>query len=252
MMPFVMPTNKNSRFAVVVALALVSTGALLVIEQDVCAAGAPKEASPKGAPKEAPPKEASPQKDAPKEDVPQKDQSPKASDKQPTKEPDQAQPPERENVFRQGAFDTAVLSGNLPKDWAPMDPAKVTLEQEGNDRFLRIVNDKPNVAVYALVRIPVKPEWKRLSLSTRMAGKNLKLGTGNIKKAGFSISYENAKKERIDGDGYTLFLKADTEWKPMGSALTLAPGTAFIALRVGLFSYTGELGVDDIIIHAED
>ncbi len=158
----------------------------------------------------------------------------------------------KENVFPQGAFDTAVLDGNLPKEWVPMAEGTVSLEQEGGDRFLRIINDKPEVATYALARIPVKPEWKRLFLSTRLAGKNLKASTEKNKKAGFAISYENEKKERIDGGGYKLFLKADSEWRTLGSELTIPPGTAFIALRVGLHFYTGELGVDDILIHVEE
>ena len=158
----------------------------------------------------------------------------------------------KENIFPQGAFDTAVLDGNLPKEWVPMAEGTVSLEQEGGDRFLRIVNDKPEVAVYALARIPVKAGWKRLSLSTRLAGKNLKAGTEKNKKAGFAISYENEKKERIDGGGYRLFLKADSEWRTIGSELNIPAGTAFIALRVGLHFYTGELGVDDILIHVEE
>ena len=173
-------------------------------------------------------------------------ETPPSSDTPPHKEA------EKENVFPQGAFDSAVLDGNMPKEWSPMDKDKVTLEQEGEDRFLRILNDKPEVAVYALARIPIKPAWKRLSLSTRMAGKNLKAGADKNSKAGFAISYEDAEKKRIGGDGYTLFLKADSPWRPMGSELKIPPGAAFIALRVGLHYYTGEVGVDDIKIYVEE
>jgi len=124
--------------------------------------------------------------------------------------------PRKENIFAQGAFDTAVLDGNLPKDWWPNDKDKVTLEQEGKDRFLRITNDKPDATVYAVCRIPVKPEWKRLSISTRLAGKNLKVGVGKDPRAHLLVSFENAKKEWIGGGAYRIRLTEDSEWKPMG------------------------------------
>lgn len=174
--------------------------------------------------------------------------------------------PERESAapegdpFPQGAFDRVELNDGLPRNWYLWDKSEghVGMIDERGNRWLQLTNDDPSVNVGLVTMLKLKPEWKALRLTTRMAGKNLKGGKQPWQRAHITFQFEDNFQNRVGAMPPSLSLAEDTIWKTMSLELSIPQGATYLKIEPGLVATTGVLGVDDIqvtglnIINASD
>ena len=89
------------------------------------------------------------------------------------------------------------------------------------------------------VRLPVKPEWKRILLVAEMAAPELKPGPEAWNNARISVTFLDATGKTI-GYGSALELKApEPEFREIRVENAIPTGSAVILLQAGLFKAQG-------------
>jgi glycoside hydrolase family 2 sugar binding len=151
--------------------------------------------------------------------------------------------PASENLLPAGDFSAIVAPGKvLPPGWEVSPYAlrsHVSLERGEKGTFLKVTSPDRPVALYAAVRLPVKPEWKRIQLVAKMAAPELKPGPETWNNARVSVAFLDATGKTI-GYGSALELKAPVpEFREIRVENSIPPGSAVILLQAGLFKAQG-------------
>ena len=173
-------------------------------------------------------------------------------------------PAGEENVFPQGRFDLiqdeetkpgAPVGSSLPKTWklwSRRQLKQVALVDDEGNRWLRIVNGDGKQSVGLMSRLKLQPSWKYLTVSAKMTTKDLQRGREVWQTARISLTFENDQKQRVGTYTAVPELNADSPWQDVGVELTVPQGATYLKVEPGLYNATGELGIDDIQIAAED
>ncbi|UKI32988.1 MAG: hypothetical protein L6W00_05595 [Lentisphaeria bacterium] len=151
--------------------------------------------------------------------------------------------PASENLLPAGNFSAGIAPGKtLPSGWEVSPYAlrsHVSLEQGEKGTFLKIASPDRPAALYAAVRLPVKPEWKRILLVAEMAAPELKPGPEAWNNARISVTFLDATGKTI-GYGSALELKApEPEFREIRVENAIPTGSAVILLQAGLFKAQG-------------
>ena len=151
--------------------------------------------------------------------------------------------PTSENLLPAGNFSAGIAPGKtLPSGWEVSPYAlrsHVSLEQGEKGTFLKIASPDRPAALYAAVRLPVKPEWKRILLVAEMAAPELKPGPEAWNNARISVTFLDATGKTI-GYGSALELKApEPEFREIRVENAIPTGSAVILLQAGLFKAQG-------------
>lgn len=152
-------------------------------------------------------------------------------------------------AFPQGAFDTAPVVDGLPAGWLLWDNSrnKVKLVDDNGERWLRLSNGAGAGFVGVFSMIKLKPEWKQVSLSTRVKAKGLRPTEAALQPARIDYAFEDANHQTAGAEPPPLRLTADTDWVPVKVNLPIPPGAAYLKFELALFS-GGEMGVDAITV----
>ena len=151
--------------------------------------------------------------------------------------------PASENLLPAGNFSAGIAPGKtLPSGWEVSPYAlrsHVSLEQGEKGTFMKIASPDRPADLYAAVRLPVKPEWKRILLVAEMAAPELKPGPEAWNNARISVTFLDATGKTI-GYGSALELKApEPEFREIRVENAIPTGSAVILLQAGLFKAQG-------------
>jgi hypothetical protein len=141
-----------------------------------------------------------------------------------------------------GDFEQLTTDGKLAS-WQL--PANAQVIAENGNHFVRV--SQPNAGnAWLTLKVPLKPEWKQLTVSGRLRLSGLKKGDAEYKTARLQFNFENAKGERIGDWPAMPTLTEDTGWKEVSETVVIPEGAKVLALWPGFMEAAGTLDIDDV------
>jgi hypothetical protein len=164
---------------------------------------------------------------------------------------DEAKPKLPSLLFPQGYFDAVRLKNNLPVRWNLWDDAlasKVSLIEDGRNRYLRLTCDNVATPVGIQTRVKINPTWKRLLVTSNMAIRRLNPGKEAWQTARVTFQFEDEKQKVVGGFQPALSLAGVSDWKPVEARLTVPEGASYLKVEPCFMGSSGIMEVDDITI----
>jgi hypothetical protein len=154
------------------------------------------------------------------------------------------------NLFSAAAFESLATVAALSKEWQVSAQTKsVSLQNDRvAGRHISLSNQNPAEAVFLVGRLRLRPDWQHLTVRSKLSGKNLKRGTGEYINSGILLRFLDAQGAPMAPYAGTLALAKDAGWQSVTKKITVPPGAKFLTISPGLFSYTGNLKIDDIVV----
>ena len=155
------------------------------------------------------------------------------------------------SILSNGDFETASADGSGPKNWPT--PAGVSwLEEEGN-HFLRLeANPDKLLMVYRVV--PIKPEYKALSLTFRVRANALERGEKMWHDGRIMMGFKNAAGEKLKPEPSHPNVKGTTKgWVDRNVEFLVPEGATQLEFMPAMFNAkSGSLDLDDLVLAAVD
>jgi hypothetical protein len=153
-------------------------------------------------------------------------------------------------AFPEGTFERKDERGEVI-GW-DIDGTNARIEQEDDNRFLRLSNATARNTIFAQSQWRVLPQWKNVRVSARIRAGNLKNGANPLDGARFQILFTNANEELILPLPPPIDVKKDTDWIDLQTICPVPQGATILKLMPTLSRTTGMLDIDDVLIEPVD
>ena len=149
--------------------------------------------------------------------------------------------------FPEGDFETLDDKGQ-PSGWKIGSAVGVSVVEENDNHFLRLINPPPNAYVGLESPWQLDPKTKSVRISARMRVRDLKVGKQPWETARIGLAFNDAAGELVGGYPPSLELRQDGDWKTLSLTLPVPKGAIFFKITPQFLNANGVMDIDDIKI----
>lgn len=127
------------------------------------------------------------------------------------------------------------------------DPSLVSIEQEGNQRFLRM-NVTNRTSALVNTRIPLDPSWSNIIVSAKIRTRNLQRGAESYETASVQTLFFDAGGKQVGGWPPRLDATNATGWVAQSQQYEIPAGATVAQVNIGMWNCMGQADFDDVQI----